>query len=475
MELPANGSLASTVLMISSSSSSSKSSSTSSSQAPALFQGDSRATGPMQAWWEGIDTARERLKALQEILGTIASLEALLESERPTKGLLEEETVAQAILSHLCKPSSGHGQDALCQWFYDTFQTGKSDLQAIVLRFIPAICGLYLSRVMNPADQSLAGFEAVLLALYTAEMKARSGRPLVVHIPDLSHPSLYHAPRIPRNSLSEPQIGCVSAALEPQDAVRATKRACIIGVALDLFCRKIAYMPTDSKIEACQCALRWAGLSWSKDQESSDVIESEDSSTICSVGTRRAGDLHHQFESPCTQQVPQIEIVGPGELFLGNRAAALRGSSDHGQVVPVASSSPKWSTSAFQQSIKVPGKPLRPSLQANNSKFDFASALVQAGNEARIQLSRELVQPLFKILGHCLLAPSNSGRVKEAALAAVDALHERACRDLLPEAMLATRSLKRLHMASNAVTNASSNSVSSSSKLCKQDILHASN
>ncbi|MCO5549989.1 hypothetical protein L7F22_003466 [Adiantum nelumboides] len=355
MELPTNGSVAGTTLMILSSSSPSQSSSASSSQAPVALRGDGHGTGRMQSWWEGIDSARKCIKTLQEILGPISSLEALLESERPTKGLLEEDPVAQAILSHLCRPSSGHGQDALCQWFYDTFQTGKPDLQAIVLRFIPAICGLYLSRMMSPADESLAGFEAVLLALYTAETKARSGRPLVVHIPDLSLPSLYHAPRISCSSSLEPRIGCMSAALEPQDAVRATKRACIIGVALDIFGRNIAYMPTEAKIEACQCALRWASMSCLKDQESLDVNKRDYFPSVCSDGAQRVLDLDHLFESSPTRQVPQIEIVGPGELFLGNRAAALRGSSDQGQLVTVAGSSPMWS-SAFRQSIKVPGE-----------------------------------------------------------------------------------------------------------------------
>lgn len=41
----------------------------------------------------------------------------------------------------------------------------------------------------------MAGFEAVLLALYGAETKARGGRPVMINIPDLGHASLYHSPR----------------------------------------------------------------------------------------------------------------------------------------------------------------------------------------------------------------------------------------------------------------------------------------
>lgn len=46
------------------------------------------------------------------------------------------------------------------------------------------------------ADRGLvAGFEAVLLALYAAETKARGGRPVMINIPDLGQASLYHSPR----------------------------------------------------------------------------------------------------------------------------------------------------------------------------------------------------------------------------------------------------------------------------------------
>ncbi|KAE8022575.1 hypothetical protein FH972_008365 [Carpinus fangiana] len=38
----------------------------------------------------------------------------------------------------------------------------------------------------------LAGFEAVLLALYAHETTLRSGQPITVSVPDLSHPSVYH-------------------------------------------------------------------------------------------------------------------------------------------------------------------------------------------------------------------------------------------------------------------------------------------
>jgi hypothetical protein len=46
----------------------------------------------------------------------------------------------------------------------------------------------------------MAGFEAVLLALYGAEAKARGGRPVMINIPDLGHASLNRSPRQPDDS-----------------------------------------------------------------------------------------------------------------------------------------------------------------------------------------------------------------------------------------------------------------------------------
>lgn len=79
---------------------------------------------------------------------------------------------------------------------------------------------------------------------------------------------------------------------------------------------------------------------------------------------------------------------------------------------------------------------------------------------ARIPLPWELLQPILRIIGHCLLAPLNSQDVKDAASVAVRCLYARASHDLVPQAILATQSLIRLdkrarEAASVATTNAS--------------------
>lgn len=49
------------------------------------------------------------------------------------------------------------GNDQVCQWLFDTYQTQDSALQLVVLRFLPILCGVYLPRVTTCPDEPLAG------------------------------------------------------------------------------------------------------------------------------------------------------------------------------------------------------------------------------------------------------------------------------------------------------------------------------
>lgn len=78
----------------------------------------------------------------------------------------------------------------------------------------------------------------------------------------------------------------------------------------------------------------------------------------------------------------------------------------------------------------------------------------------RLPLTMDLLRPIFKVLGHCIMVPTIAEEVKEAALSAARALYVRASEDLMPEAILASRSLVRLGTA--AQTEPQSNNGSAS-------------
>ncbi|KAH7685444.1 Hyccin protein [Dioscorea alata] len=365
---------------------------------------------PMQSWWESISRARTRIHALAALfVGPESSdLAALADSDRPARALLDSPAARTALSLALSHPSSGAGDDPLCQWLYDTLQSPDLDLRLVPLSFIPLVSGLYLSRVISGggATPSLAGFEAVLLAIYSSEVKARAGRPVLISIPDLSLPSLYHTPRpnpnpnphpksrsAPPPPLPRPQpsVAVLSPPLEPQIAVKSTKRACIVGVALDTYYKKIAMMPSQSKIDLCEFVSSWAGQDCSCRFELDDDLGSSSSSSLS------------------------------GQNFFDDNDE-------------VGNASEEMHKMRIQE----------------RSNGHCGEDGEKSSRGSRVPLPWELLQPVLRILGHCILAPLNPQDVRDAASAAVRCVYARASHDLVPQAILATRSLIQLDKGARA-------------------------
>ncbi|KAM7482269.1 hypothetical protein LguiB_006852 [Lonicera macranthoides] len=371
---------------------------------------------PMHSWWESISKARSRIHLLTTLLSNSSlssSLSSLADSDRPARSLLSSFPAYSALSASLSSPTSGSGSDLICNWLYDTFLSADPDLRLVVLSFIPILSGQYLSRIHSTSSPtpSLAGFEAVLLSLYTAETKSRAGKPVIISIPDLSQPSLYHTPRnttissnksnpnpssiSARNNQSRPSVGVLSPPLEPQVAVKSTKRAAIVGVAFDCYYKQISQMPSWSKLDFCQFAADWAG------QDCTCKSEFDQTNSETEITNFEDGIRNLEIE----------DVVEEGE-----------------------------------------------NLGVNGNELN----LVKRGT--RIPLPWELLQPMLRILGHCLLAPLNTDDVKAAASVAVRCLYARASHDLVPQAILATRSLIQLDnrareaaqvvVASNVASNA---------------------
>ncbi|XP_010030051.2 uncharacterized protein LOC104419916 [Eucalyptus grandis] len=368
---------------------------------------------PMHSWWESISKARARIESLSSILSL--PLSSLTDSDRPALSLLSSSPVYSALSAALSDPLSGSGSDPLCHWLYDTFLSSDPDLRLVVFSFLPLLAGLYLSRIHSDPSPSLAGFEAVLLAIYSSECKARAGKPSLVAIPDLSQPSLYHTPRTRSpGPPSRASAGVLWPPLEPQVAVKSTKRAAILGIALDCYYKQISQMPSWSKLELCRFAAAWAGQD-------------------CSCRRQFDGD--------------EEKVDGFRALEDGN------GSEDEIEIDGVVE------------------------VVRNLAIEEYGVNLEPKG--ARIPLPWELLQPVLRILGHCLLAPLNAKEVKDAASVAVRSLYARASHDLVPQAILATRSLIQLDkrareavkaVAAAAAANASSNA-NTPSKAKKPEIL----
>lgn len=303
------------------------------------------------SWSDSFSEAQTAIQSLSTILSVPPSVSA---SDSPALALLTDPELANQISDHLRQPDSGAGDNQLCRWLYDTFHTSKLDLQLVVLRFLPIVAGVYLSRI--PLRKPLAGFEAVLLAIYAHETASRNGQPVTINIPDLSHSSVYHESRHPYNyKPPEPNLAVISPALDPQGTIRATKRARIIGVALELYHSNISEIPAQSKLDFCEFCIIWAG---------------ED------------GEVYKDF---------------PDED---------KNEDDENQK------------------------------QGENKK------------EGRILLPWEMLQPILRILGHCLMGINKNDKknkeVYEVACRACRSLYARAMHDINPKALLAVGSLLKL-------------------------------
>ncbi|KAK4758188.1 hypothetical protein SAY87_019489 [Trapa incisa] len=306
-------------------------------------------------------TSRSHL-AIESLLAIISTIPPIVaSSDDPATALLHDEEVATQISGLLRQPHSGSGDNPLCRWLYDTFQTTDPPLQLVVLRFLPTIAGIYLSRVAH--DRCQAGFEAVLLALYSHETTARGGESVSVNLPELSHPSIYHESKdAGKSNATELHLAVISPSLEPYGTVRSTRRARIVGVALELYYSKISHMPIRSKLDLSEFCVVWSGL---------------DGSVYSGYGADNS-------------EVQAVQDPGP-----------VNGEED-----------------SRKEKLKV--------------------------KTGRITLPWELLQPVLRILGHCLLGPVRNKELHAAACTACRSLHSRSLHDINPKAILATESLLSL-------------------------------
>lgn len=374
------------------------------SSAPASASADH--TTP--SWWESVSQARSRILALASILPPQASpdVAALADSDRPARALLRSAAAYDALSGAL--RAGGGADDPACNWLYDTLHSPDPDLRLAALAFLPLLSSLYLLRLPSP----LSGFEAVLLALYSSEAKNRQGKPVLVRVPDLSVPSLYHTPQSSPSSKSPrrphpppippPQanvvVGVLSPPLEPQAAVKSTKRAGIIGVAFEAYYAKISQMPPASKVDACNAVAAWAGQ-------------------YCR----------------CRFELDEDELLEVEEVDSAGSMSPLSTEAENGN-----------------------GKVLEEELARMRINGDSSGRNCgkEEAREARVQLPWELLQPVMRVLGHCLLAPLNPVEVRDAAAEAVRVVYARACHDLVPQAILASRSLIELDKSARKAAKA---------------------
>ncbi|WCJ19644.1 hypothetical protein M5689_001928 [Euphorbia peplus] len=353
----------------------------------------------------------EKIQSAIQSLSSITPIPpSILQSRTPALTLLHDPQISAQVTALLRQPDSGAGDNQLCRWFYDTFQANVPPLHLLVLRYLPVIAGLYLSRI--PQRKPLAGFEAVLLALYAYETTTRNGQAITVNIPNLTNSSIYHETKdSTKNMSSELNIAVISATLEPHGTVRSTRRARIVGVALELYFSKIASIPLDSKIDFCDFCELWAG-------QKGDMYKDDDEKTIV-------------FKNDSEEQKLAVTKTD-------DEHSVVKKDDDESSVVKNEDDEP--SSVAKKEKGKV-------NEDGENDVVEGKKDVVERKEEkkeGRIYLPWELMQPVMRILSHCLMGPHKDEKLIEAARSACRSLYARSLHDINAKAILATGSLLRL-------------------------------
>ncbi|CAA6665065.1 unnamed protein product [Spirodela intermedia] len=331
---------------------------------PAISDSNPSSCNPMQSWLESIarPVPASEPSPPPPSLPLRRHLDAVADSDRPARSLLSFGDGYSAVSAALAGPSSGAGDDPLCRWLYETYQSPDPNLRLFVLSSSPS-----LPEYTSPASPAPAP-PAPSPASSRPPLSLRGGgqgpRRRAAPVPrPRSVGALRHWRRAVAGRASrrppQPTVRILSPPLEPQIAVKATVRASI--AALDL----------------CEFAASWA------DQRRSfpNYLDQLDRSS----NTRPGSSL---FKGEEDETRGCEEEMGRSEIEDGDDGGGSGGLS--------------------------------------------------------VPLTGELLQPLLRILGHCLLAPANPPEVRDAASVAVRCVYARASRDLIPQAILASRSLIQL-------------------------------
>ncbi|XP_021898905.1 uncharacterized protein LOC110815419 [Carica papaya] len=382
----------------------------------------------MERWWESIDEARSRILSLSSILPSSPSpsisfsISSLADCDDPAHSLLNSADAYFSIASALKSPLSGSSSDPLCCWFCDTFRSPVPDLRLFYISFLPLLSDLYLTRSVTDSisSSSLAGFETIFLSLYNSQAQFQNDETHPILVPDLSIPSVYNTLLDKPNHKKGPYPALIPA-------------------------------EQHSKKNVCSSTSK-------QSRESSQTTPEpfEPKSVMKSTERDRVVGFALDYYYKEIAKIPawsKIEFSKVVVAWAGPCCShKTKRKGDTGEIANIIKEMRKMG------------------IEKDNERLKFPKA-------TKILLPWELLQPVLRILGHCLLGPLCPQDVKDAASVAVKKLYVRATHDLTPRAIMATQNLFRLDKrerekaAQNTVKEKAALQAKSSSKLKKPDIL----
>lgn len=206
------------------------------------------------------------LKAVKEVL------ESFCKSESPSsiQKLKNDKNLVNGIIQNLPEHHTHQLSDPVFKSLFELFhQSGKVG-QLFVLQFVPVLIWTYLSATTRRDEKACGNLEALLLAIYNAEVENEEQKVKTFRLPSLSRPSIYHEPyqglttsstltemALSRHEQSETVITLPGPGRQ-LDKITGMHRLSVLSAILYQYNANIVYMTEASHHSFCMMALRLA-------------------------------------------------------------------------------------------------------------------------------------------------------------------------------------------------------------------------
>ncbi|GKV01431.1 hypothetical protein SLEP1_g13982 [Rubroshorea leprosula] len=343
----------------------------------------------MEHWRESVDEARTLILSLSSIFQSSPKpssssffLSSFADHDDPAKSLLTSKEAYSLIASCLSSSVSGASSDPFCHWLYDTYISSILSLRLFSLSFLPIISNLYLSRFATDLPSPITP-SAGFEAILLAFYNSQI------------QSQNYESRSISLPDLTKPSIYHSPSELKFNQSVRLDK-----------------IVEENMSPDTSTSSRSSLGV---KSLEPQITIKSTQRPLIVGL----AFDCYHQHiaEIPVWSKIDFCEVVA---AWAGQCNCSKGNENDN--------------RCESENIVK----------EMRRLEIGKGGSNLECEKGVKILLPWELLQPILKILGHCLMGPFCPEEVKSSASVAVRRIYARVSHDLNPQAILATRCLIQL-------------------------------
>jgi len=217
-------------------------------------------------------------------------LESFCKSESPSniQKLKNDKGLVNGIIQNLPEHYADQLSHPVFNSLFELFRQSGKGGQLFVLQFVPVLMWTYLSATTRRDQQAYGNLEALLLAIYNADVENEEHKIKTFRLPSLSRPSIYHEPSqgmttsstltetaLSRHEQSETVVTLPGPGRQ-LNKITGIHRLSVLSAILYQYNANIVYMSEASHRSFCIMALRLAKCGFYKlCQQSKEDSESE--------------------------------------------------------------------------------------------------------------------------------------------------------------------------------------------------------